>query len=266
MMSDRNKTDLTKEVTSAAIAYLDERGFKPIETEVQVETGWVADIASVIDPTNTEMIALKLARRCPAWTDPARVEWSEAMERSRTLMTALVEVKTSRGDFCGDPKWARPAPANLAYLATPDGLIADEELPAGWGHLSLNTSGVMSLKRVPSIHSVTVAQQLSVVLQVAIRRDHDTRYERLRGLMRRQRESRNEQLSITRVLNAMMAMEAIVRGKHGSIETALSYHGIKRVPEYHMRTLETLWAVAAPRTVERTQAGSAADSGEAIPK
>ena len=40
MNEDRNKTALTKHVTAAAIAYLDERGCKPIETEVAVEPGW----------------------------------------------------------------------------------------------------------------------------------------------------------------------------------------------------------------------------------
>jgi hypothetical protein len=37
MVDDRNKTQLTKDVTAAAALWLQEHGFKPIETEVHVK-------------------------------------------------------------------------------------------------------------------------------------------------------------------------------------------------------------------------------------
>jgi len=64
---DRNKTDLTHAVTQAAMTWLDERGFKPVETEVEIARGWVADLASAIFPTPTELINLKLIPHRPDW-------------------------------------------------------------------------------------------------------------------------------------------------------------------------------------------------------
>jgi hypothetical protein len=70
MIDDHNKTSMTKLVTAAAIRWLDEKGFKPVETEVAVADAWIADIAGSILPTNTELINLKLLKRRPNWRQP----------------------------------------------------------------------------------------------------------------------------------------------------------------------------------------------------
>jgi hypothetical protein len=68
-MADRNKTELTQNVTRIASLWLNRKGFKPVETEVCVEwrhkKAWIADVAGVIAPTQTELIDLKLIRRPP---------------------------------------------------------------------------------------------------------------------------------------------------------------------------------------------------------
>jgi hypothetical protein len=257
MTDDLNKTAVTKDVTAAAIVYLDERGCKPIETEVTVAPGWVADVASVVQPTATELIDLKLIERAPSWnyqikvgldpegkniytSSPKRADWNARVAGMQQLMTVLVEVKTSRSDFCGDKKWAMQPPTNLAYLAIPKDLAIDGP-PSGWGVLEVSESGCR-LRTAPAIRSVTVEQQLAVVLQIAVRRDHDTRYERLRALNRRHREQVAESRSSTNVMKAMRLMESIIHGKHGSIKEAMFYHGVK-LPEYYIEELEGLWAV-----------------------
>ena len=62
MMSqlDLNKTPLTHRITALAAAFLDAHGFKPVETEVPVASGWVADVASFVYPTMTEAKKLRL--------------------------------------------------------------------------------------------------------------------------------------------------------------------------------------------------------------
>ena len=249
MIEDRNKTTLTKAVTQAALVYLDERGCKPIETEVPVSCGWVADLATVLSPTMTDLINLKLVKRRD-W------DTSEEARKLQRLMTVLVEVKTSRSDFCGDRKWVAPPPANLCYLAVPDTLtIKPEEFPVGWGVLEYYSTKrgfpYVRCVRVPAVREVTVEQQLNVVLAVALRRDNNTRYEYMNKMRREIRENQNADISRTRVIRAMQAMASIVRGEHGSVQNALEYHGIGHphvghLPEYYIKTLETLWAIVPP--------------------
>lgn len=250
MIGDRNKTELTKRVTAAAISYLDERGFKPIETEVSVAHGWVADLAGVVCPTLTELIGLKLLTRKPGYRHPDYVRWCHAateMQKDMPLLTAIVEVKTSRSDFRGDKKWKLPVPANLAYLAIPDDLnVAEDEFPEGWGILGFRASpDCVRCQRAPVVRKVTTDQQLAVVHEIAVRRDHDTRYERIRELRKEIRDDQNERTSVTRFLTAMRAMRSIVEGEHGDTRTALAYHSVKNIPEYYLKELDKLFGVAA---------------------
>lgn len=246
MLDDLNKTTLTKDVTSAVVDYLDIRGCKPIETEVQVQPGWIADVATVIIPTQTELIDLKLLKRAPRWNHPDRQEWREAADKMTRLMTVAVEVKTSLSDFRRERKWALIPPVDLAYVAIPAALnVSHDKVPATWGIL-LHGPDPHSLRcvRPPVPQQVNVTQQLNVVLQVAIRRDHDTRHKRLRELRRSELERRNADKSITRTMTACRAMLAIAKGEHESTERALEYYGIKGIPAYYLPTIQNLWGVA----------------------
>ncbi len=246
MIDDRNKTDLTKLVTSAAVRWLDEKGFKPIETEVPVSPGWVADIAGSILPTNTELISLKLIKRGPRWSQPGYPEkwkeWEASAAWLRRLLTVIVEVKTSKSDFSGDGKWALPVPSNLAYLAIPNTLAV--VCPEGWGMLAYDAvkNEVRCHKPAP-LHEVPVESQLNLVLQVSIRRDHDTRYKRFREFRQMVRERNNADKSLTRTLDAMRAMLDIVEGKHTSVEEVLDRHRVRKVPEWMMEELQELWGI-----------------------
>jgi hypothetical protein len=90
------------------ILWLDNHGFKPVETEVPVMRGWVADIAGVIEPTHSEAVKLRLVPRKPNWTsfqtDLERyVAGKERHENAYGSLpfpiTVLVEVKTSLADL-----------------------------------------------------------------------------------------------------------------------------------------------------------------------
>ncbi|HEV7674426.1 MAG TPA: hypothetical protein VGQ12_07845 [Candidatus Angelobacter sp.] len=250
MIDDRNKTGITKAVTAAAVRYLDERGCKPIETEVTIGDAWVADVAGVVVPTQTELIALKLLKRRPNYRHTEYQAWYRLAAGMQKLMTVLVEVKTSRSDFRGDKKWARPIPTNLAYLAFPRGLsIGIDEVPRGWGMLEYSEdSDCVKCYRVPIIVETTTEAQLSVIHNIAVRRDHLTRYESERRFRREMVANRNEDVSRTRVATAIRAVMAVVNGHsmsgripHSSVEEALKYHGIKHVSGWDMEQLEKLW-------------------------
>jgi hypothetical protein len=252
LIEDRNKTVITCSVASAAVRYLEERGAKPLETEVPVCEVWVADVAAVLSPTVTELVALKFIKRRPKGDDEkGRREWWDAAKRVQRLMTALVEVKTSVGDFHGDKKWSLPIPVNIAYTAIPKDLdIRLDEIPSAWGVLEYSAvTECVRLARVPVVQNVSVEQQLQVVLQIAVRRDHHTRYERMREFRRGIVITRNAEVSRTRTLDAMRAMMSIVEGKHGSVEGALEWNGIKHIPSYALVELRKLWACteAAPK-------------------
>ena len=108
LFDDQNKTELTKQITAATCFWLDERGCKPVETEVSVACGWIADIASVICPSNTELQELKQSAVLEVEQTSRAGSVEAEVAAMACMMTVIVEVKTSRGDFLGDKKWNAP--------------------------------------------------------------------------------------------------------------------------------------------------------------
>ena len=194
-MRDLNKSIVTHQVTDAAALWLDGHGFKPVETEVpmpwysETKSGWIADLAAVIQPTQTELIELKLIPRKPRWPGSAKWteahrekedRWQEVADLCLRFMTCLVEVKTSRADFRSDHKWRTEPPADLAFLAVPKGLLKPEEWPTGWGILEWTGGSAIAYRRRPEPRVIPVDRQLRTTLSIAVRRDHHTRYARMR--------------------------------------------------------------------------------------
>jgi len=257
-MDDLNKSPLTCDVTSAVALWLDGMGFKPVETEVGMpwietsEKGWIADLAGVIFPTQTELINLKLLRKGPRWSlldndgkwekNPAYEEWEKERATKQRLMTCLVEVKTTRADFLGDRKWNLPLPTDLAYLAYPKGLVDPSEWPAGWGILEFH-DGQVRQRRFPFPGQTTSEQQRDVILSIAVRRDHHTRYERLRKFNQEDRERRNRDKGETRLRNIAYAVLDITQGKHENVEKCLSYHGLKNIGSWTIEKLQDIWGI-----------------------
>ncbi len=176
-MKDLNKSRLTENVTQAVIVWLKEKGFKPVQTEVRITNGWVADIASILRPTQTELLDLKLIRKPPKWSPETRkdvAEWSaDVREMKRQIFTSLVEVKTSRNDFISDHKWDLPQPTNLAYLAVPKGLISEGEWPVGWGILEFSDDLIRARRWARQVNSPPELQR-DVIFEVLMRLFHTT--------------------------------------------------------------------------------------------
>jgi hypothetical protein len=255
--ADRNKSLLTHKITAAAQTWLDSRGFKPVETEVfmpavAAEKAWIADLASVIHPTQTELIELRFIPRRPSWRSAKEVmdAWEAKLGELQRQMTCLVEVKSSRSDFTGDRKWNLTPPVDMAFLAIPAGLIRPDEWPDGWGILEFRDDKMVKLRN-PNVRQSTVEQRLHVIYQIAIRRDHRTRYASAREQDKQERIERAERLSVNRLSNIVKAVTAITTGKHKwgaqitSVEDALKYYGVRDARPDHLAQLGALLGIAS---------------------
>ena len=186
---DENKTPLTHRITALAAAYLDNAGFKPVETEVSVYHSWIADLASFIYPTRTEVKKLKLIEK--PWGKDFDHNYEELHYTYGCPFTAIVEVKISMSDFKRDLDYKFSGhiwPAHICYPAYPKGLLEPEQIPAGWIGIECSKEGKRLLKvhhswyrrinnhGVHPMHHPGPGQVTSLIAQVAIRREHRTRY------------------------------------------------------------------------------------------
>ena len=253
MIPDRNKSELTHKVTDAAYRWLDIHGFKPVETEVQVSPGWCADLAGVIVPTQTELIEMKLLKRRPRYGTPEENEWNNALRSMRRRMTCLVEVKTSRSDFIGDKKWQKEPPTDLAYLAIPAGMVKESERPRGWGVLELHGEE-MKQTQIPFVGDA-VENHADVIYQVAIRRDHRTRYAEHRQEQKEWRVEAGTLETNHRIGKIVNAVTDIIRGhtKYStepitSVEQAFERYGIRKVHAGHLERLAEVCGTLAKKS------------------
>lgn len=192
---DRNKSDLTHNVTALAMAYLENRGFKPIETEVFVRNYGVADVGGIVSPTPTEAARLRLANAQKFGL--ADQSYGEITFRYGPLLTGIIEVKVSRSDFTNDiqSKFSDNWPAHLCYLAYPKGLIEPHELPQGWMGLEMDSTGY-SLRRkhwsVARVHPQHPGDVALFATSLAVRADYRTRYARHRTWWKMYRAGKTE--------------------------------------------------------------------------
>lgn len=250
MIKDRNKTPLTREVSAASARWLAEHGFKPIETEVRVQEGWVADLATIIIPTTTELINLKLVPRRPPYGDPvAYAQWETGVKPLKRRLSTVVEVKTTRADFQKDKthKWAGEPPSALAFLAVPADLIRPEEWPEGWGILEVRGDRVRML-RTAAVREADPGFDAGLFYEIALRRDHFTRHERDREFQRDQRIEQGEKKTMQRVDSLARAMTRILYNADESIEFALSSSGI-RIQELRESTVEKIASLRGMRNM-----------------
>lgn len=269
MIADRNKSELTHKVTQATYTWLDNHGFKPVETEVEMpwtnvkEKAWIADLAGVIVPTQTELVEMKMIPSPPRYNymgknDEYRAKreaWEALYKPLDRRMTCLVEVKTSRGDYCGDRKWTLTPGTDLAFVAVPSGMVKPEEWPAGWGVFELRGDSVVKVRNpVPRV--ATIQEHLDVIYQIAIRRDHRTRHADLREARKMERIENCETISIDRIDKIMDAVRDIMAGSTwygapiSSVEQALKIHNIRHAKGPQLERLAKLFGIAAKEPKE----------------
>lgn len=267
MLADRNKTALTHQITQATISWLDNHGFKPVETEVEMprvgseEKGWIADIASVIVPTQTELVRMKMVPSPPRYNYltkdndgymEKREKWQALYLTLARRMTCLVEIKASRGDFRGDRKWRMTPPTDLAFVAVPSGMIKPEEYPENWGVIELRGDCMVKVSS-PVARVATQEQHLHVIYEIAVRRDHRTRYQENREWWKAYRANSAADVSIDRIDKIIDAVRDIAARSTRwnepitSIEQAFRIHGIRNARERQLERLAELFGIAAKK-------------------
>jgi hypothetical protein len=252
-MTDDNKTALTHRVTAAAAIYLDGLGVKPVESEVEIRPGWIADLAGYWYATLTESKRLGLAdKACEMLGIELRYR-EEAIPRvyGSHLFTVLVEVKASRSDFTRDTrKWLSEPPANICFLAYPTGLLEETELPTGWHGLEMTKDGGR-LRKVHRRNGRVFAQHsglaLDFVAAVGIRRDHRTRYAATRAMVKAWRTADGERRRNGNAGSLVRTIAQWITGERRLKETLREeldlFCGVRKMPEYcdrHLATLESL--------------------------
>lgn len=204
---DRNKTDLTHKLTALASGYLAYIGCKPIETEVPVAPGWIADVAGFTYPTQTELKNAKLLKRLVVENPQLKGVPDYQLDnifkmRNYFPLTALCEVKISIADFKKDleRKFQKGA-ANLNYLVIPQSIkeaVLDIEphflfLHLKWGMIVCSDSGEKITKvESPAVVPMTAADTIDFIASVAIKRDHRSRYSYMRAMMKSYRVEQRE--------------------------------------------------------------------------
>jgi ribosomal protein L13E len=245
MSLDRNKTCLTHRVTALAAAYLDGIGCKPVETEVEIRSGWIADVASYWYPTMTECKKLGLPKKVR--------EMLGIADDHRDLVfnvyghgpfTVLAEVKVSRADFQKDDrKWNWP-PAHLCFVAFPSGVLKAEELPAGWMGLECSANGekIIKVHRTRGfMHAQHPGLTLDFVAAVGIRRDHRSRHRAIRDWWRHYRSEERERKANYSAADLLSGVAAWLRndGSYtGELEDVLAMNGVKKLPKRIDKPLE----------------------------
>lgn len=248
-MSDANKTELTKRVTNAAVLWLEERGFRPVESEVTVARGWCADLAGFAYLSRTEAKNLKLfppwPKRRPTESDEdhhhAVDAWNGLWDQLPSPITAAIEVKTSINDFKRDRKFKLDPPVHLLFLAMPRGLVGLPAIDERWGVLAYDEKGNLKRVRPSKLNESTIEQVLRVVVDIAMRRDNHTRYERLREFDRQAREHNNERENRHRISKCLELVLDVQRGQMSLLD-CVEYHLGRRckLPRYAMEQLEKL--------------------------
>ncbi len=238
---DANKLPLTHRVTALAAAYLNNLGCKPVETEVPIRPGWIADVASYWYPTQTEVKKLGLNKNVAALYEGNPSDYRKVMDWvvGEGLLTVVAEVKVSRSDFAADArKWTTDvSPANLCFLAYPTGVV--EALPRGWYGIETTKDGsrIQKIHRAYTrFHAQFSAQQLDLVAAVGIRRDHRTRHRAVSDWLKAYRvEDRTKQAQYS-AADLLHGLAEWVQGEgwraDRSLRDVLSKLGLKKVPAY----------------------------------
>lgn len=217
---DRNKSAATHNATATAAMWLDGIGCKPVETEVAVGPGWVADLASFWSPTYTEAKLSKfLQAMCHGRIiQDTHEEFSRLSRRLGGRFTILLEVKTTRADFLNDvgrkygtfngktpAKRAALAPqAHLQIVAGPPAVFADDRLES-WGKLLLSADckQVRKFDGMWYYNAMSPEQIEDLIAGVACRRDNNTRYGSIRRAMKSYRAGCSPRHTPGRVLEQL---------------------------------------------------------------
>lgn len=244
-MNDRNKIALTHRITAVAAAYLEGLGCRPVETEVPVDSGWIADVASYWYPTNTEAGRFQLHKKLQVRLNITATDAIRLIDYSFQPLTVLVEVKVSRSDFLNDSKWSKSPPAHVCLIAYPYELIQHSEIPQGWHGLEMSKTG-QRLHKVHHwagwIHPQHLALVADFIAQVGMRRDARTRWRALRDWEKTYRATEADNKQRYSAANFLTQLADWLQGDgyqpDRDLAALLPEIGITKLPQYAQKAVD----------------------------
>jgi len=244
-MADLNKTEITLRITQAAATWLKGLGAKPVEAEVQIAVGWVADLAAVWRPTPTEAIKAKLIPRKPRfryrgtekelsnWRRESRI-WAGIVNELPNPILIAHEVKVTQADFRKDhkangkpqPKFGtitgEYCPAHMRCLSVLRGKIKPADYPDDWWVLEHGPSGkLLKVAQRGKLLKVGERQQIEVLANIGEKIWNREENKFWRDINRSHRDGQNKRISLDRVNRVVDAVLAVARGDENSIEKCL---------------------------------------------
>lgn len=227
-MRSAMSTGLTKRIEAAAQLWLATRGFKPVEREISVGPSWRADVAGVCSPTRTDAERLRLIprRRRRGAVEQDYLRREERYSDLPPIITAIVEVKTSRGDFAKDRKWRAASPVHMRILSVPSGLIRDELLPLDWWILEHSRTGTVRRLRRPGQLVKAPAGNLVNILHELAQKAHDrTTHIWWRDVQARQRAHLAQRRTASTVIQACKILQRVAEGEKAADVIADFFYG-----------------------------------------
>jgi predicted RNA-binding Zn ribbon-like protein len=132
------------------------------------------------------------------------------------------------------------------YLAYPFGLIEPTAVDERWGLLAFDGSDCVKLRRPAALQAVDIAKTLQVIVDVALRRDAFTSYERMREFDRQAREQNNERVNVERIGAICGMVLKIIDGEY-TVDQAIGRYlvGKSKLPRWVMERLRALAPASA---------------------
>jgi hypothetical protein len=197
----------------------------------------------------------------------AKIEYNDFMYRFSSPLTAIVEVKVTRQDFKKDLERKFSGyifPAHLCYLAYPKGII--EEPPFGWLGLEMDKD-CQKLLRVtrPSlrrskfiyttIHPQNPGDTIDLIANIAIRRDHRTRYASMRDWIKTYNAREKERKKKSKVTDCISVIAYWLKGEKFYQKESLRFYLEKnlriKIPKYLDINIEFLESLKISAKTER---------------
>lgn len=258
-----NQTQEHDEIKLLAQGWFLEHGFKPVEFEVPVVSGWIADLAGIIVPTATELQNLKLITRFKEpkfdrelWDNKEATiahgmergnlyrQWRENAESMMNISTMLCEVKISTADYRKDiiTKFNK-TPASMNFLAYPKGLIKPENIPTGW--FGLERIGEERLKfHVGTLYKKTYEEMFVTVFALSQRLHNKNQYANISKVMKEERHKRSEMQVNYKIDKVISILTDTLTWRRDDVEETMTerlrVYGVKKVSGYNIETLEKI--------------------------
>ena len=234
LIKDRNKSELTHKITAGAKNWLLGIGAKPVEEEVCIAEGWIADIAAIWIPTPSEAIISKLMERRPDWKKiEARQKWNESYQKLPTPISICHEVKVTPGDYRKDvDRKFKHFAAHMNILSIPSGMAMPPESPEPyWWLLQHDKNGQVRSGRPGKLIQIPERSTLDFIVALSMRQYNRVTYSNNRELTKKYRAEEHAVRTSVRMARIVRQVLGYFKDEHDDLELMLKEYGYNHMAE-----------------------------------